>query len=118
MWDLHTLKADKDLLIEQIKLIGADPYARKMWEKGIAMQILLKDVVCGAANILKQDALSSGADAITTHGAVNCSVEKTDVLLLGTVHSIRILASRLKRQAFFLPELGVKIEELIDRTYK
>ncbi|MDE1798433.1 MAG: hypothetical protein KGH63_03440, partial [Candidatus Micrarchaeota archaeon] len=46
--------------------------------------IRLRQVRAAPANILKQEALSLGADAAVSQWTVNCSKERTDVVLAGT----------------------------------
>ena len=55
---LHRLSAERNRLIEAIKEIGVDEYALRMVEKGLPLNVLVKDVKSPAANILKQEAIA------------------------------------------------------------
>lgn len=84
-----------------------------MHEKALGLAVRIPNVPCGAANIIKQEAIASGIDAIVTKGGVSCSVEKTDIIILGSVRGMKILASRLKRQPFSLSGLAAELEEIL-----
>lgn len=110
---MRILKAEKPRLISQIERLKADNYAKKMWEKGVSFPILVYDVPAWMANIIKQEAIASGIDAAVAKGTVNCSVDKTDVLILGSRRGVRILADRLARQGVSLPFLAEELKQLL-----
>lgn len=112
VWFVQPVTPDKDRLRYIINALGADPFAMQMWSKGIALPLKINNVPCAAANIIKQEALASGIDAAVARGVINCSVDKTDVLILGSVRGIKILAGRLRRQMFALPELADELESI------
>jgi dihydropteroate synthase len=73
------------------------------------------------ANILKQEALSVGAETAVARGVINCGVERTDVLILGTRKQIRALSRKLRPQPFGLKRLGEEIDALLanlDRNFE
>lgn len=72
--------------------------------------ILLQDIECRVANIIKQEMLSLGGDAAVARGTVSCSIPATDVILMGTERQIRGFAEHIKRQPFGLKYLSVKLE--------
>ena len=111
---LHRLSAERNRLIEAIKEIGVDEYALRMVEKGLPLNVLVKDVKSPAANILKQEAIASGMDAAVKRGVVSCSVEYTDVLLLGCRNSYLRLIKRLKVQPFGLDKLSSDLKTFIN----
>ena len=113
-WRLSTLLPKEKRLISQIEDIGADRFAvSNMWEKGVPLSVRVSAVPSGIANIIKQEALASGIDAAVCRGAVVCSVEVTDVIILGTVRGFKLLIPRLKTQQFSLPELAFELEDLL-----
>jgi dihydropteroate synthase len=65
------------------------------------------------ANILKQEALSVGAEAAVSRGVINCSVERTDVLILGTRKQLRALIRKLRPQPFGLKRLAEELEAVL-----
>jgi dihydropteroate synthase len=102
--------------IEIFQKIGVDPYGiNAMAPKTRQVNILLMAQSCKVANILKQEMLSLGADAAVARGSVSCSVEKTDVLLMGTVKQIRALAAKIEKQPFGLDSISRDLPVLLDR---
>ena len=61
------------------------------------------------ANILKQTALSCGADCATHREVITGNIEKSDVILGGSVAELEKIAEKLKSQPFNLPLLREKI---------
>jgi dihydropteroate synthase len=55
-----------------------------------------------AANILKQDALSIGADLAVPSGVITCEVDTVDALLIATPKQIKLLAKKELAQPFGL----------------
>lgn len=115
---LQKISPEKERLIYEIKKIGADPYALKMWEKGVNINIKLKNLTYPQANIIKQESLASGIDAVVSKGTVSGSKEKTDVLILGSINGVRRLVKRLKLQPFGLEKLAEDISHLISKNRK
>ncbi len=69
----------------------------------------IKDLKTPAANILKQEALSIGADLATSKESVTCKEELTDCLLIVTDSHISALKEKLKIQPFGLKELSQQL---------
>lgn len=83
--------------------IGVDPYGiNAMAPKTQHINILISEQSCKVANILKQEMLSLGADAAVARGSVACSIDATDVLLMGTLKQLRALARKIEKQPFGL----------------
>ena len=74
-----------------------------MAPKLIFLVLKLHGVRNAVANILKQEALSLGAEASVSQWTVNCAKPKTDVVLAGTLAQLRKLAVKLKMQGYGLP---------------
>ncbi|MCX5749884.1 MAG: dihydropteroate synthase [Candidatus Saganbacteria bacterium] len=85
-----------------------------MSEKAVFRAVKIKDVPVTAANILKQDMLARGGEAATSAGTINHSVDKTDVILFGTISQYRDLIKKLSDQQFKLPQIALEIEKLIE----
>lgn len=109
----YRLAPEKDRIESALKDIGVDTYAVGMSLKGESLNILVKDISSPAANIIKQEAIGSGMDAGVKRGVISCSVEKSDVLLMGTFSHYRRLIKRLSIQAFGLKELAKELESFI-----
>lgn len=98
----------------ELERIGVDPAGISlMLPKLDSMQILVPDVRPAAANILKQEMLSLGGDAAVARGTVACSIEQTDLLLIGTARQIQGLISKLKKQPFGLAGLADELLRLL-----
>ncbi len=66
----------------------------------------LKHIYCGASNILKQDALSIGAELIVPKGSVDCSIQYHDAILICNDKQLEILSNKEKIQPFKLKLLA------------
>ncbi len=64
-------------------------------------------------NILKQTALSVGADCATHREVITAKVEKSDCILGGSISQLKKISSKLAFQPFGLKALGEEIEKFI-----
>ena len=105
--------------VELFQKIGVDPYGIKaMAPKASALNILIPALPCKVANILKQEMLSLGADAAVSRGSVACSVDQTDVLLIGTKKQLSALTLKIEKQPFGLNQIARDILRLIENAEK
>jgi len=99
--------------------IGVDSYGSKiMLPKAASFLIRLTAVNNIAANILKQEMLSLGADAAIAKGALTGKIKETDVLLIGQFAQFNALANKLKLQPFGLKKLAEELTENISNFTK
>ncbi len=99
---------------EELKGIGVDSYGiRLMAPKALSFAVKLEKIRPQAANILKQEALSLGAEAATSRGVIDLKRKRSDVLLLGTEKQYRLLVEKLKRQPFGLVEIAEELRNLL-----
>lgn len=112
--EIYRLTPEHNRIYNELKRVGVDEYALNMVNKGESLNFLVKDVVSPAANILKQECLASGMDAAVKRGVISCSVEKSDVLLLGNAATYKRLIKRLSLQAFGLKKLAEQLKTLIN----
>ncbi|MBI5698996.1 dihydropteroate synthase [Candidatus Saganbacteria bacterium] len=104
--DLQNLPSAEKALLG----LGADPAGVSiMGPKSVFRVIKLKNVPPVAANILKQEILSYGGESANAYGAINHSVEKTDVLICATLAQFEKLVEKLKQHQFGLPDLAKEI---------
>jgi len=87
-----------------------------MKDKSFFRLVLVKDVRNAPANIIKQDMLSIGGDVAVNKGCINCTVDKSDILIMGTMHQIKLLVKKLKTQVSEIPSIAQDIEMLIKQT--
>ena len=74
---------------------------------------VIKDISAPAANILKQDALSIGAELAVPEGVITCSKSSYDCLLIANQKQIEILSQKEKAQPFGLREFAAKLAEFL-----
>ncbi|MGD8717313.1 MAG: dihydropteroate synthase [Candidatus Zixiibacteriota bacterium] len=84
-----------------------------MAAKFSARAVRVTNIHPAAANIVKQVALSSGAEAAVHRDAVVCRVPQSDALLFGTAAQLGLVARKLDGQAFGLTELGKGIARAV-----
>ena len=64
-----------------------------------------------AANIIKQEMLAVGGDAVTPVGAVTCAAKYVDILLLGTLKHYKVLLKKLAQMPYFgIPQAAIDLE--------
>lgn len=98
-------------LHRELQTLGVDSGGVGILEdKGTSHLIRIRDLHVGAANILKQDALSVGADLAVPRGTVTASVPRVDVLLIATERQLQQLAKKEKAQPFGLKQLSSELE--------
>lgn len=116
MKDEFILKDIKSSNIEdELDKIGFDKsYLKKAVEKYQFKNIKIFDLTIPQANILKQTAISVGADCAVHRETITSKVEKTDCLLSGSHSQLRKIAQKLKKQPFKLSKLADLIENNLD----
>ncbi len=75
--------------------------------------IYIRALHFGGANILKQDALSVGADLAVPRGTVIGSEKYVDCILIATSRQLETLAKKELAQPFGLKELAYKLKEML-----
>ncbi len=75
--------------------------------------IKIKDLNVGGANILKQDALSIGADLAVPRGTVLAKTPTVECLLIATTSQLKTLARKELAQPFGLKDLAHKLKEIV-----
>jgi dihydropteroate synthase len=98
----------------ELERIGVDPAGiGRMLPKMELLPILVPDLRAAAANIIKQELLSLGGDAAVARGTVACSIDTTDVLLIGTRKQLTGLCAKLTQQPFGLSALAEQVRQLL-----
>ena len=100
---------------EAIASIGSDKASLPIFsEKTEILPIKITGVRTPAANIIKQELLSAGGDAVTPRGCVNCAVPSCSILLLGTTRQYRRLLTKISAMPYFgLPDIAGQLEEML-----
>jgi dihydropteroate synthase len=110
---LHLLSEEEAL--EALKAVDVDTYGiQAMLPKMVHLNILLEGVECEAANIIKQEMLSLGADAAIARGAIGCRIDRTDVILMGTLKQVRRFAEQATDQPVGLEKISETIRHILN----
>jgi dihydropteroate synthase len=116
---LYRLPTNTDISI-YLKSIGvSDEGVRILKDKSTLHKILIKDLNTFAGNILKQDALSIGADLAVPRGTIMCATDTIDALLIATTKQLKLLIKKSKLQPFGLKGLSLELKHYIkDKNHK
>jgi dihydropteroate synthase len=79
--------------------------------------IKIHDIKAPAANILKQTALSKGADAGVSSSVINCKCELSDCILAGTDKQLMLVIDTLKKQPYGLADLANELHTFLRDKY-
>ncbi|HBJ2615211.1 TPA: dihydropteroate synthase [Clostridium botulinum] len=75
------------------------------------------NVLAPAANIIKQELMALGGDCAINKYCVNCKVETSDIILLGTKRQYKKLIEKLKCMPFFrIKEIADELENYIKNS--
>ena len=95
--------------------LGSDKSGSKIMSKKVNSHMLyIKDIHVGAANILKQDALSIGADLAVPMGTIIAKEKYVDAILIGTTKHFEILSRKELTQPFGLKELATQLKSFVN----
>lgn len=110
IYQLNTIHHKKQFL-KDLKVHGGG--VSIMAKKMELLYFQIKNLKAPAANILKQDALSIGAELATPSGVITCEEEFYDCLLIGTRTHIEILSKKELAQPFGLKHLAQELEAFL-----
>lgn len=95
-----------------LNTLGVDSGGVNILADKAEMHIIhIKDLAVGGANILKQDALSIGADLAVPRGTVVALTPKVDCILIATTKQLKSLAKKELAQPFGLKELAKQLSK-------
>jgi len=111
------IELNKTFLRKEMEKVNPDPASFLIFEeKSNIIPIKFLKILSPGVNILKQEMLSLGGDAVVHRNAVDCKVIESDVILLGTRKHYKILSQKLKTMPYF--GLALVGEELDDYLKK
>ena len=114
MHDFLIKKLDTNNIEAELINIGYDKsYAFKGKEKFEYQNFKIFGVTSAQGNIIKQIALSVGADCATHKLVITGEIKNSDCILGGNISQLSIIAQKLRLQPFGLKDLGIAIEEKI-----
>jgi dihydropteroate synthase len=103
------LDAERELRCINVDSGGIGMMATKM----LTRCVKLNGLQCRQANVLKQEMLALGGDAAVARGTVACSIDSTDVILIGTDKQLHKLCNKLAPQPFGLPALAAELTQVL-----
>jgi len=110
IYQINNIK-NKTKFLKNLKVHGGGiPIMAKKME---LLTFYIKDLKTPAVNILKQDALSIGAELATPSGVIVCEHEQYDCLLIGTRKHIEILSKKELAQPFGLKKLALELQQFL-----
>ncbi len=102
---------------EILRTLGVEKGGVKiMAQKMQTLWIKICHLPTPAANILKQDALSIGADLAVPSGVINCKTEYVDALLIATRSQLSILSRKERAQPFGLKSLAKELKGFLEEA--
>ena len=110
IYQINNIKHRKEFL-KNLKVHGGG--ISIMAKKMELLYFFVKDLRTPAANILKQDALSVGAELATPSGVITCEKEFYDCLLVGTRKHMEILSKKELAQPFGLNAMAKELQEFL-----
>ena len=103
---------------KELEIIGFDKsYRHKAKNKFEYKNFKIFDLTVAQANIIKQTALSIGADCATHREVITGKIEKSSCILGGSISQLKKIAQKLQAQPFGLKILGEIIQEKCNTTY-
>lgn len=109
----------KKFINREISSVGFDEsYIDCAVKKHTFLSLKIFDVTPTQATIIKQTALSCDCDCAVNRGVVNCSVEKSDCILSGTITQLENVAKKLTNQPFSLSKLSETIMKQLEINQK
>lgn len=112
-------KIDFYKIEEELKNIGFDiSYLMNAKNKYQYLNLKIFGLTLPQANILKQTALTVGADCAVHRDVLTANIEKTDCMLGGSISQILKISDKLKNQPFSMKVLADVIEERIKTEEK
>lgn len=106
------ISVNKEMVADAIRSIGAHNASIPIFEHKAEIEPLkLLNVRTPAANVIKQEMLGVGGDAVTPVGCIVNKDKYVDVLLLGTRKHYKLLAKKLALMNFFgMTEISQELE--------
>jgi len=112
---MQTLKLSNNIDIKSyLKELGVDGGGVDILASKASNHIIyIKDLAVGGANILKQDALSIGADLAVPRGTVIAKTPFVDCILIATSSQLQKLSKKELAQPFGLKNLAFDLQKIL-----
>ncbi|MDR1511439.1 MAG: dihydropteroate synthase [Endomicrobium sp.] len=101
-------------ILKLVKSVGCSfSVHRSLAEKGSIKPIIIEKIDNRAANILKQEAISVGADSVVSEDVGKFKYGISNTILFATISQIRKLISKLELQLFGLKEISLELDRIL-----
>lgn len=96
------MEISHEFLGKEMEKVGAHPLSFPIFKRKSSI-ILLKifNISSPTANVLKQEMLSVGGDVVVHKNSIDCKVDRTDVILMGTKKHYDILIQKIENLKYF-----------------
>lgn len=99
---------------EEIRKIGVDAASIScLAPKALFIVMKVENISSYAANTIKQEMLGKGGDAAVNRGTFDCSIKKTDALLMGTYNQYTRLIYKLGLYRGVFTQIADEIQRII-----
>jgi dihydropteroate synthase len=106
-----------DEAVLELERVGVDSYSVPVLaSKAFSLSVKIEELECAQSNIIKQTALSVGADAAVARGVVTGCSEKTDLILLCTRRQFEQITTKLAVQPFGLKGIAEDLSRVLERV--
>lgn len=114
---MKLIKLDSNIDVQNIleKIEVTKEGLKILADKAQLHLIYIKELRTPAANILKQDALSIGADLAVSKDTITCKDEYTDALLIATTTQLKKLSKKELAQPFGLKNFAKDLKSFITK---
>lgn len=109
--------SNSDIEKELVKIGFDKTYTNKAKDKFEYKNFKIFNLNCAQANILKQTSLTVGADCGTHREVITGKIEKSCVILGGSISQLQKIGQKLKFQPFGLKHLGEKLQSINKLKY-
>ncbi|MBP3820900.1 dihydropteroate synthase [bacterium] len=114
MHDFFIKKLSKTNIENELLDIGFDKsYIHRAKNKFEYLNLKIYNLTCAQANIIKQTALTVGADCATNRDVITGNIDLSNAILGGSISQLYKIAQKLQLQPFQLKNLGNEIEKII-----
>lgn len=107
------LERIKNLNEEMLKIKPDSVGYKIMRDKTRILGFKILNLKLQAMQILKQDAISVGAELVTPRDAILCERKAYDCLLFGSIKSLRLLSAKIQRQPFGLKAISREVKQFL-----
>ena len=110
---VYQISKPKDIY-KSLESLGVDSGGVKIIAKKMdTLFFKIERLKTAGANILKQEALSVGAELAVPAGTITCESERVDAILVATKSQLQILSKKCLAQPFGLEEIGKRLQEFL-----